>query len=136
MLTTLESLDLSVNPIGDRGVNHLHSVAFSRLTELSLANCNVTDRGIAALAASGALDGLGELSLAWNSFSDAGVKVLAHCGGLIKLRSLDLSGIHFGVAGAVALLESPYIINLRHLTLGQNHRLPEEMASSLRARFS
>ena len=122
----VERLDLSANPLGDAAAA---LAAFPNVARLSLANCGLTDAAVEELAGSGALDAVRDLSVAWNPCGDAGVKALARCMGL---RSLDLTGTRLGLAGAAALAASPH---LRGLTLGENPRLPPDVAAALRGRF-
>lgn len=126
-------LDLTSNHLGDTGAaallagNH-----FAALERLDLSNNGLTDAGVRRLVETGAFDKLTALSLAWNPFGDAVVQALTADSALSGLRVLDLTGTHFGVVGAKALLGSRHRCRL---TLGENRRLPADLARMLMERF-
>lgn len=128
---SVESLDVSVNPLGDDGAAMLLR-AFPNLTRLDLGNTGLGDAGVRRLVASGALGGLRSLSLAWNPVGDDAAAALA---GLTHLEVLDLAGTQLGLRGAKTLAESPDLGQLRTVALGENHRLPPPGLGLLWERF-
>ena len=77
--SSLESLDLSVNPIGDEGAEHIAQlVTYScSLYQLNLERCRIWDRGVECLASS--LEGntsLEILHIPRNRFTDTGLLAL------------------------------------------------------------
>ena len=77
--SSLESLDLSWNPIEDEGAEHIAQlVTNSRsLYQLNLEGCGIGDRGVECLASS--LEGnnsLEILHIPWNRFTDTGLLAL------------------------------------------------------------
>ncbi len=134
LLDGVRDLDASQNPLGDYGAVAL--VRGGNFTRLALATCGISDAGVGRMAASGAFTGVRSLSLAWNPCGDAAVRALARCPDVAGLRALDLTGTRFGIAGASALAGSPHLAGLRTLTLGENPRLPADVAGMLRERFA
>ncbi|MCP4937113.1 MAG: hypothetical protein GY927_23625, partial [bacterium] len=90
--TSLTSLDLSGNNLGDAGAKHL--AALTSLTSLYLYNNNLGDAGAKHLAA---LTSLTSLDLSGNNLGDAGAKHLAALTSLtsLDLRSNNLSDVSF-----------------------------------------
>src|SRR5262249_27380273 len=135
-LGSVEELDLTVNPIGDGGaVALIKGEGVASLSRLGLANCGVTDAGVARLGGAGGLGGVRAVAAGGEPVCDGGGKGLAACPDLAGLCQLDLTGTRLGFAGAIALVESPNFENLRFLTLGENHRLPADAVAILRERF-
>jgi hypothetical protein len=96
-LGTVESLDLSVNPLGDTGaVAALAS--FPSVVRLDLSNTALTDAGLRQLVAAGVLLGVRSLHLAWNRLTDPTPLL-----DLPRLEALDLTGCPVGRRAAVAL---------------------------------
>lgn len=143
---TVESLHLSSNRIGDRGVERL-TAAFRvpTLTSLSLAVNRITDRGVEHLGA--ALERLPEshaalpprtfcLNLDDNLIQDAGIQSLCSVARLARLRELRLSNNQLsdhGIQFLAPLLESN--TTLRVLGLESN-RLGPRAAELLSASWS
>jgi hypothetical protein len=96
-LGTVESLDLSVNPLGDAGA--VAALApFPNVVRLDLSNTALTDAGLRQLVAAGALLGVRSLHLAWNRLTDPTPLL-----DLPGLDALDLTGCPVGRRAAVAL---------------------------------
>jgi uncharacterized protein (TIGR02996 family) len=160
-LPRLSSLDLSGCDIDDAVTAELAGLLTpGRLTELGLADNNITARGVQALALSGVLRGvstlelhgncigalgaqtlaasdlaaLDTLGLSFTSIGDEGVEALAASPALTNLGSLNLQETGLGPAGAHALAASPYLNNLGLLNL---HDSPLDAASreALTGRF-
>ena len=77
--SSLESLDLSGNPIGDEGAEHIAQLVTNScsLYQLNLEGCGIGDRGVECLASS--LEGntsLEILCIPWNRFTDTGLLAL------------------------------------------------------------
>jgi hypothetical protein len=111
---SLQSLDVSHNPLGDDGVSSLAaclrpgSGAGAGLHTLRLAHVAATGKGIRALVA--CLRGnasLAVLDVSGNALADGGARVLAtvvgYPGGAIGLSSLDASACSIGHVGALEL---------------------------------
>ena len=94
--SSLESLDLSVNPIGDDGAEHIAQlVTNSRsLYQLNLEECGIGDRGVECLASS--LEGntsLEILHIRGNMFTDTGLLALGRSLKRNKaLKTLNVAG--------------------------------------------
>ena len=85
---TLETLDLSVNPLAD------HAVAVAgcpSLTHLNLANTGLTDAGLLRVLA--AVPRLRSLNLAWNPLKAAAVAAIVAQLGFTGRLSIDLTGV-------------------------------------------
>ncbi|XP_026108866.1 NACHT, LRR and PYD domains-containing protein 3-like [Carassius auratus] len=127
----LKVLDLSWNNIGDSGVTHICASldkAHCSLEILKLNNCNITQKGCAALASVIQTDSnLKELSLSKNELQDSGVMLLSvglhhpHC----KLETLRLSYCKFKAEGFGSLTSALRSNSqLRELDVGNNR--PED----------
>jgi Leucine-rich repeat (LRR) protein len=93
-LSTLEELNLDSCPIGDRAIAHLadNNVA-PNLTSLDLADTNLTDIGMAKIAA---FRKLTRLSLFYCSISNSGLR---HISNLVELQVLNLDSREISDAG-------------------------------------
>ena len=113
---TLRCLDLSNNNLGDAGATNLAALVSAKVTahqtleELVLNQCDISDAGVAALAAALAEGGgnatLATLRLRNNCLMDGAAAELAQllrCCKKCALTELDLSWNRLGPAGAVAL---------------------------------
>ena len=111
---SLQSLDVSSNPLGDDGVSSLAaclrpgSGAGAGLHTLRLGHVGATGKGIRALVA--CLRGnssLAVLDVSGNALADGGARVLAtvvgYPGGALGLSSLDASACSIGPVGALEL---------------------------------
>ena len=98
--SSLESLDLSFNPIGDEGAEHIAQlVTNSRsLYQLNLGGCGIGDRGVECLASS--LEGntsLEILHIPWNNITDTGLLALGRSLKRNKaLKTLTVGGPYTG----------------------------------------
>uniref|UniRef100_A0A8C1M862 Uncharacterized protein n=1 Tax=Cyprinus carpio TaxID=7962 RepID=A0A8C1M862_CYPCA len=125
----LRELDLSLNELGDSGVNLLSDLLkdpHCKLEKLQLNHCGVTDEGCVALASALRSNSshLRELNLSRNKLQDSGLKLLSDglkdplCK-LEKLRLWDCGVTHEGCAAlASALRSNPS--HLRELDMNYN----------------
>ena len=95
VLTSLTSLDISTNQLGDPGAQALAVLA--GLTSLNISANKLGEPGAQALAV---LTGLTSLNISWNQLGDPGAQALAV---LTGLTSLDISSNQLRAAGAQAL---------------------------------
>lgn len=98
------------------------------LTHLNLASHDVGDEGAAALATNPRLGLLRTLALEGCQLTARGVAALAGCAQLRDLEILDLYRTIVGPAGALAVAESPHLTGLRGLRL---FAIEDEGAASL-----
>ena len=138
---SLQSLDVSHNPLGDDGVAALASClrlgagAAAGLHTLRLAHVAATGRGIRSLVA--CLRGnssLAVLDVSHNALADGGARLLATLagspGGALGLSSLDASACSIGPVGALELCHAVADgwaegCLLRTVTLAGNNIAPE-----------
>jgi patatin-like phospholipase/acyl hydrolase len=109
--TTITTLDLEENPLGDEGVNAL--ISMTHLKTLKLWKCGVTDQGINILSSS--IPNLERLELYKNDITDTSVELLAD---LTSLTYLDLRKNKITDEGANGLAQNQ---TLRFLRLDYNH---------------
>ena len=108
-LTSLTSLNLTLNEIGDEGARAIATL--SNLTSLSLWDNDIGAEGARAL---GTLSNLTSLDLNLNDIGSEGLRALAN---LSNLTSLQLAGNKIGAEGARALAN---LSNLTSLQLAGN----------------
>ncbi len=142
LIASLEVLDLTANPLGEPGAQHLAAAGLGRLRRLVANNTGLGPPGAGALACGGALPVLEALHLRTNTLGDRGLADLAS-GKLPRLRelnvsyngitaaglealaghwpdglaTLDLSWNRFGDAGVLALAHCPGLSSLTALDL-------------------
>lgn len=120
-LPSLRRLVLTANPIGDEGIEALARwPGLERLQTLYLSACELSERGVRALLG-GRLGELEKLTLAQNEIGDAGVAALAeHAARLPRLRYLELAMTEVQDAGVGALAAARFP-HLRHLDVRGNY---------------
>jgi uncharacterized protein (TIGR02996 family) len=119
-------------PLGDEGVRRLlEDCQVAGMILMTLDNCDITDGGLEALAASWQARELQELRLSGNRITARGTEALARSPYLGALKTLVLGGNRLGDAGVAALLAAPSY-RLEELDLRRN-RLSEKGARSLAA---
>jgi uncharacterized protein (TIGR02996 family) len=124
----LTTLDLSWNPVGDEGVRALaESQALSRLAALDLGYAELGDGAARALAESPHLAGLAVLNLCTNRIGPAGARALAGSASLAHLTALNLGYNAVGEEGVQALTASPLFRRLEALHLAGNGVTPERV---------
>ncbi len=126
----LNRLDLSGNPFGDEGAEHLaHANGLTDLRELILRSDDIDDeysvhsQGLAAIAQSQELTKLESLNLAGQSVGDEGFICLANSRYLHSLAQIDLSRNEIGdrdSSWADELIHSENFMKLRYLNLSRN----------------
>ena len=119
LLAHVEALELSFNPIEDRGLEALCAQPSLRLRRLWLDGCGLSARSGRALARGAWPGQLQVLSLKRNALGGAGLEALLLQGpSLLQLERLHLSSNHIGPRGAQALgqasLPSLVELNLAH----------------------
>jgi uncharacterized protein (TIGR02996 family) len=119
-LPRLTSLDLSGNPIGDRGIRLLASSSLERLRYLSLSECGITAKGAEVVAGASNLRHLNWLQLGNNALDSSAAAALASSQHLGQLDLLDLSWNQIRDRGAIALASSPFLTRLTNLWLWGN----------------
>ena len=93
--SSLTSLDISQNPIGDEGAIHVAQLVTRShaLFQLDLRQCGVGDRGVECLASALEVNTVLEIfHVSWNIFTDAGLMVLGKS--LKRNRALKLLNVH------------------------------------------
>ena len=118
-LSSLRSLGLAGNPMGDDGLYYLtRGEGFEGLERVDLSTTRCGVRGARALATS-LHPRLTSLDLSSNGIGDDGAKALAHAP-LTSLERLDLSGCEIGDEGATALARAPWGEGLLEMDLARN----------------
>jgi uncharacterized protein (TIGR02996 family) len=119
----LTRLDLSQNPIADRGVRHLaNSPRLAQLERLDLDTAEVGPAGLEVLAQAPFWHSLRELDLGHNPLGDAGARTW----GLLRdnppseLHTLRLADCDLDATGGTALAGIPWLVNLLALDLSGN----------------
>jgi hypothetical protein len=104
-LPRLRRLCLTANAIGDDGAALLAAWPhLAHVDTLYLSACELSERGVRALTTSGKLGALTRLTLAQNDLGDAGIAALAeHAASMPHLRHLELIATQLREAGAAAL---------------------------------
>jgi uncharacterized protein (TIGR02996 family) len=127
-LSRLTDLDLSLNNLGDEGVQVLiESPYLTRLTDLDLSSNNITETGIRSLSVWPVHEQLRYLYLAGNRIGDEGAR------GLLSwpsLTGLVLNGNEIGPGWVSVFIDSPLFARLHWLSLGGN-RIGNEGVRSL-----
>lgn len=100
----LLSLTLTACGLGDEGAVALAAAEF-RPTTLALSECDLTDRGVEAIASSPILSNVETLSLGRNHITDRGVLTLVRSKHTSSVKVVHLEGNRIGDIGAVALAE-------------------------------
>jgi uncharacterized protein (TIGR02996 family) len=132
----LVKLDLSNNPIGNKGASHLaRAPNFRNLTSLNLQHCLIEASGAELLAASPLLRKLVTLNLEDNYLRSEGVRFLAASPHLERLTELNLAENGIGQDGAEALAACQHLGNLRVLNLGLNRLGAEGVAELSGSRY-
>lgn len=121
-LASVDELDLSVNDLGNGGLNLLlRSPHIGSIRVLELGLNGIDDDGIALLAGASTLCGLQELSLNDNGqITAGGVRVLVDSPYHAGLTSLDLSGNDVNETGVAAIIRSRTLASLCTLRLHGN----------------
>jgi uncharacterized protein (TIGR02996 family) len=118
-LTVLRALDISSNPISERGWSALATARTLRhLRHLDLRWCDREGADPAPLIAGAHLPNLALLLLGGAHLNGPDPKVLARPGRGPGLRALDLRGSVFSAGSAEALAASPSVRGLWYLELG------------------
>ena len=133
--TSLTSLDLSQNSIGDEGASYLFEAlrVNTSLTSLNLGCNYIGDEGASSLSEALRVNtSLASLNLGYNSIGDEGASSLSEAlRGNTSLTSLELSQNSIGGEGASSLSEALRVnTSLTSLNLGYNS-IGDEGASSL-----
>jgi uncharacterized protein (TIGR02996 family) len=119
VMTGLEHLDLSDNPLGVEGIQVLAESGVLRgLRVLRLERTYPGVPGIKALTQTSGLGGVRCLDLSANRLGPVAVEMLADARAARGLRVLNLSANPVKDAGAVALANSPALCGLLELDLG------------------
>jgi uncharacterized protein (TIGR02996 family) len=114
--------------ITDRGIAALAATKYlTAITTLDLGSGRLTAAVVKALR--NAPWKLDNLSLCNVPLGDAGAALVADSPGLASLTSLELGNCGIGPKGAKALAASPYLGNLRFLGLGHNRLTTEGVAA-------
>ncbi len=117
---TLKQIYLSKNQLDDDAAIGLSAglAAMSEMDVLHLANNEIGDAGLAAIAESSKHLGLSKLILSHNSFGDEGAialsKILADTANFVGLKWLYLNGSNISDAGAAAIGEA-LVTGCKHL---------------------
>jgi uncharacterized protein (TIGR02996 family) len=107
-LAGLEHLWLQENPLGDEGAAIVASGGFTRLKDLWLGDCRLTDRGCATLFASPVPAGLQRLDLCNNRPGERAFRALATAGhsplAWLSVERCEIGPMEAGMLGRVATL--------------------------------
>jgi uncharacterized protein (TIGR02996 family) len=115
---TLETLDLSSNPLAPDGARHLADAPIlSTVTSLNLQSCSLHDAGVEALAQSPYLIALERLALDDNNLTDRALAAIASSTNLPRLELLSMHGNAISPEAAAARIPSPNLPRLRSLYL-------------------
>ena len=113
--TELESLSLDRNPIGDNGAVKLAASQLKKLDTLSLAQCDIGDRGLEALWRSNTLRPPHTLDLATNHITHDAMAAFAQSAWTSRLIHLDVSNNNLDARGFGALHGAPMLRQLETL---------------------
>jgi uncharacterized protein (TIGR02996 family) len=117
-LGSLRRLEVNHNSFGPRGLLALLDKRPPSLHTLSLVNADLTDEGVARLAASAGSDDLLVLYLAHNALTDGAARALAASGRLRSLLVLGLNSNRISKEAMAALRDSSLGKRLGHLDEG------------------
>lgn len=121
-LRGLHRLELSMANARDVALEQLFARPWPALTELTVEDEVVGERGMRAITADGRLTALRALDLSWSVTGGPAIDVLAQCGSLPHLVELDLSNSAMTDAMAAALARTagfkPQVLRLAHTGIG------------------
>jgi serine/threonine protein kinase/hemoglobin-like flavoprotein/Ran GTPase-activating protein (RanGAP) involved in mRNA processing and transport len=116
----LESLDLSSNPIGQKGAEVLNAtIGHLRLRHLKVRRTGLTVEELGRIV-QGGKGNLRELDASDNPLQSGDSKSLSRVPELMSLQKLRLNGIEAGRPELAAIFSSPYFGNLEDLSLNSN----------------
>jgi uncharacterized protein (TIGR02996 family) len=116
----LVALDLSCNPLGQRGAEVLAKAGFApRLGRLALSRCKLGSVGAAVLFM-GRLGSLADLDVSFNDLGPDGAAAIAEDDSLAQLTALDLGFNHLELPGAEAIAAGDVLTSLVSLNLAGN----------------
>ena len=101
----LRALNLSDNPLREKGALNVLASSYDRLEVLDMSRCQVGNESVRALSDNPAFEALRELDLTDNHISDAGALCLAQSEVLGALERLNVSGNGVRDEGALALTQ-------------------------------
>lgn len=116
--TSLKSLSLNSNTLGDEGIAALSKLAFPALEELSLSQVRLSPAGFATLST--AEWPLERADFGLDALDEAGATSLASGSLCRRLRELELLMTSVGSKGARALSSAPWLAGLESLSLFSN----------------
>jgi uncharacterized protein (TIGR02996 family) len=119
-LPQLTELNLSLNKLGDVGLQSLVTFDCPQLRKLQLRVNKITHQGIEALANSKFLNNLTHLSLSVNEVGSNGAQLLAQSEFVENLQELDLASNNISNQGTEFLAQSEGFSSLRTLSLRSN----------------
>lgn len=132
-LTTLHSIDLSVNPIDGLELAETLAAVTPRpggLRSLVLEDNGVRADAVIALALLPHFGEVEHLGLSGNDILATGVEALA-ARRLIHLRSLSIANAGLGTPGIAALVQAPWLPRLRNLDLSDNDAGDDGLAAMI-----
>lgn len=118
MLPKLNSITFSATHCGDELAALLAKVALPALTHLAMISCDLSDKGLKALAK--LPTPLQRLNLAENSITPAGLKAFGASKTQTGLKSLSLANNKLKRKGAGDALAAPGFASLEHLDVQRN----------------
>lgn len=125
LLTNLQHIDLSWNPLGNEGLKILTKSDLHALESLHIQSTNCTADGLIILAQWSSLARVHTLSLKDNVFGDEGFQALVQSPYLGKLKRLELESNHIGPEGIKALIDTQ-LNSLCELVLCWQHKMADE----------
>jgi uncharacterized protein (TIGR02996 family) len=129
-MSTLETLVLTANPIGDAGLEALRGWQhLDRLATLYLSKCRISAAGVDALLGGAPLARLGKLCLSHNRLDDVvGAAIASRAARLPALRHLELQETGVGT-GAVTAVMAATLPQLATLDVRKNAIAAEDVAA-------